>query len=106
MMWASIVVGEIILGGRAWLAWAVGMSLLALAVLLWSYFQSNYAMWVRGIAGLLKTVAILLLATLLLEPLFSGTRPKPGTNLFLVVADNSKSLQLADRASRQSRGAA
>jgi len=43
---------------------------------------------------------------LLVEPLFKGTRPRPGSNLFLVVADNSKSLQLADRGIRRTRGQA
>ena len=42
----------------------------------------------------------------LLFPLFTGTRPRPGSNLFLVVADNSRSLQLADRGPAKSRGAA
>src|SRR5436189_3294555 len=106
MILAGIVVGEIILGGRPWLGWAVGISVLALVVLLWSYFQATYAAWVRGIAAALKAVGLVLLAVLLVEPLFSGTRPRPGSNLFLVVADNSKSLQLSDRDSRQSRGAA
>ena len=57
-------------------------------------------------AALLKAAGIVLLAALLVEPLFTGVRPKPGNNLFLVLADNSKSLQLADRGHRESRGAA
>src|SRR5262245_33590857 len=68
--------------------------------------QASYAAWVRAIAALLKATGIILLAALLLEPMFQGTRPKPGVNKFLVVADNSRSLQLADRAHGQSRGAA
>jgi hypothetical protein len=47
---------------------------------------------------------IALLAICLVEPLFTGTRPRPGSNLLLVVADNSRSLQLADRGRRESRG--
>src|SRR5256885_2127645 len=105
MMPAALVVGEIILGGRQWLGWAVGLSALALAVLVWAYFQASYAAWVRIIAGLLKAAGIVLLASLLVEPLFTGTRPRPGSNLFLVVADNSRSLQLADKGHRLSRGA-
>src|SRR4029079_17073194 len=57
-------------------------------------------------AALLKAAGIVLLAALLVEPLVTGVRPKPGNNLFLVLADNSKSLQLADRGHRESRGAA
>lgn len=101
-----IFVAEIILAGRQWLTCAAALVVAALIALVWAYTQSNYAAWVRTIAGLLKTVGILLLAALLLEPMFSGTRPRPGSNLFLVVADNSKSLQLADKSHGPSRGAA
>jgi uncharacterized membrane protein len=40
----------------------------------------------------------------LLEPLFSGTRPRPGANLFLMLVDDSQSLNVKDQAHRQSRG--
>ncbi len=105
-MSAGLVVADVILAGRPWLACAVILVVVALAVLVWAYLQASYAAWVRAIAALLKTTGIVLLAMLLLEPMFQGTRPKPGVNKFLVVADNSKSLQLADRAHGLSRGAA
>src|SRR5262245_28318408 len=96
MMLAGLLLGEIILGGRQWLPLAVGLSALALVLLVWAYFQANYAARVRGVAGVLKATGLVLLAALLVEPLFTGTRPRPGSNLFLVVADNSRSLQLGD----------
>src|SRR6184192_2766681 len=96
---------EIILAGRQWLACVVVLLVLALIALIWSYTQSNYAAWVRTIAAVLKMVGMALLAGLLLEPMFQGSRPKPGVNKFLIVADNSKSLQLADRSRGESRGA-
>ena len=80
--------------------------MVALVVLAWSYWQVSYAVWVRAAAGLLKATGIGLLAILLVEPLFTGTRPRPGSNLFIVLADNSKSLQLTDRGNRQTRGEA
>lgn len=101
-----MMLAEIILGGRPWLPWAVVATVSGTLVLLWAYTRSNYALWLRVVAGLLKTCGIVLLAALLLEPLFTGTRPRPGSNLFLVVADNSRSLQLADHGQRHSRGAA
>jgi len=108
--WADSTVlpmlAEIVLGGRAWLGLALVLSGSALIAVLWAYAQASYAAWIRAAAALLKVTGILLLAALLLEPLFTGTRPRPGSNLFLVVADNSKSLELADRGSRLSRGAA
>jgi uncharacterized membrane protein len=102
----SFLISEIILAGRNWLGVAVGLCLIALAVLAWAYARAGHVVWVRVLAGLLKATGILLLAALLVEPLFTGTRPRPGSNLFLVVADNSKSLQLADRGHAKSRGAA
>jgi uncharacterized membrane protein len=105
-MLREFVLAEIILGGRQWLGLAVGLTAIALVALVWAYVQSNYAVWVRAIAAVLKATGIVLLAALVVEPLFTGTRPRPGSNLFLVVADNSKSLQLADRGHRQSRGTA
>lgn len=99
-----MILGDLVLGARQWLAPAVVLALIALAALVWAYVRAGTQPWVRGLAAMLKAAGITLLALCLVEPLFTGTRPKPGTNLFLVVADNSRSLQLADRGSRQSRG--
>ena len=99
------VVAQVSLGAEHWLPWAVLLSALALAGLAWSYWRSYTAGWVRAAAALLKAAAIVALAVCLVEPLFTGSRPRPGSNLFLVVADNSRSLQLADGGSRETRGA-
>src|SRR5262245_18810675 len=101
----EIIVAEIILGGRPWMNWAVGLAAVALVAVLWSYIQANYATWTRVLAALLKTVGIVLLAALLLEPMFRGTRARPGSKLFMLVGDKSESLQIGDRSSRESRGA-
>src|SRR5215831_17976812 len=98
------VVAEIILAGREWLACAAVVVVAAAAALLWAYTQARYAAWIRLLAALLKIVGIVLIAGLVLEPMFRGTRPRPGSNLFVVVADNSKSLQLADPSRGVSRG--
>ena len=58
----------------------------------------------RFTAGSLKAVAIVAQAACLVEPLFSGTRPRPQSNLFLVAADNSRSLEIHDRGRRRTRG--
>lgn len=106
MSGAQFLLAEIILGGRQWLGAAAVICLIALTVLIWAYTRAGHVIWVRVLAAILKATGILLLAVLLVEPLFTGTRPRPGSNLFLVVADNSRSLQLADRGQTQSRGAA
>lgn len=101
-----MILAEVTLGAPDWLPWAAGLSALALAALAWSYWRSYTAGWIRALAAVLKAVGIVALAVCLVEPLFTGHRPRPGSNLFLVVADNSRSLQLADQGQGQSRGAA
>ncbi|MCI0356966.1 MAG: glutamine amidotransferase [Planctomycetaceae bacterium] len=100
-----MIVANLALGAREWLVPAVALALAAMAVLTWSYLRGQAANWLRTVCSLLKAAGIVLLAVCLVEPLWTGSRPKPGENLFLVLADNSRSLQLADRGSGQTRGA-
>jgi uncharacterized membrane protein len=101
MMWDNVN-----LGAPQTVVWAALLAALAVAALSWSYFRSTARSWVRLTAGLLKTAGILILGLCLVDPVFTGTRPRPGSNLFLVVADNSVSLTLSDRRSLQTRGEA
>jgi uncharacterized membrane protein len=94
------------LGAPEWLGAAILLAAIALAVLAWSYARGGSAIWLRTVCGLLKTSGIVLLAICLVEPLWTSTRPKPGDNLFLIVADNSRSMQLADGRGGSTRGAA
>ena len=50
-----------------------------------------------SLAARLKAARRPLLCLCLLEPLFSGTRARPGANQFVVLADNSQSMTLQDR---------
>jgi uncharacterized membrane protein len=105
--WAEIApLGEVVLGARDWLAVAFVLGLAAAIFAAWSYRQSSGAGWLRATCLVLKLAAIALLMLCLLEPMYVGQRPKPGSNLFLVVADNSRSLQLKNPGSSQSRGEA
>ncbi len=99
-----MILAEVTLGARHWLGGAVLLLVAALAVVVWSYRRGGSQSWVRGAAAVLKGIGIVALAVCLAEPLFTGTRPRPGSNLFLVVADNSRSLQLSDDGERLSRG--
>ncbi|HET6884219.1 MAG TPA: hypothetical protein VFI31_28965, partial [Pirellulales bacterium] len=99
-----MIIAEIVLGARDWLVWAAALAALGLAALVWSYSRSHGPTSARLLAGLLKTSALLALGVCLIEPLFSGTRPRPKSNLFLILADNSRSLQVHDRGHAHTRG--
>lgn len=101
-----MTLAEVTLGARHWVSGAVLLSVVALAVVVWSYRRTGHFTWSRSLAAVLKGIGIVALAACLVEPLFTGTRPRPGSNLFLVVADNSRSLQLADGDGAASRGQA
>jgi uncharacterized membrane protein len=104
--WQGLMIfADVILGARHWLGWSVGLALLGLVVLAWSYARSAGPFAVRAGASTLKALGIVAIAACLVEPLFVGERARPGSNLFLVVADNSRSLQIADPGAGRSRGA-
>src|SRR5687768_10398226 len=102
----SHLLAEVILGGRQWLVLSLVFTIVALAVLVRTYMQTSSTSWLKTTCFELKDSPIVLLALCLIDPLYLGQRPKPGSNLFLVAADNSRRLQLADPGARQSRGSA
>ena len=67
---------------------------LAAAGLLWSYTRAEAKRSVRVAAGLLKALGFAALAMSLLEPLLTGSKPRRGANAFVILADNSQSLQI------------
>jgi uncharacterized membrane protein len=86
--------------------WIVPVGTVVLAMLVWSYVGRGSRVGFRFLAGGLKAAGFAILGLCLLNPIITRTRPRPGSNLFLVVADNSRSLQLSDRNKSQTRGAA
>ncbi len=95
-----MMLADVIFAGRAWWPLAIGL-LVAAGYALWSAYRAAPTVSpARWVALALKAAAMLALVACLVEPLVSGTRPRPGSNLFLVVADNSRSLQLAGEAGR------
>lgn len=98
------LIADIVLGARGWLLPAVALAAAACAVVTWAYLTAASRPGLRLACAGLKILAVLLLAACLIEPLYSGTRPRPGGNIFLVLADNSRSLELTDRGANSSRG--
>lgn len=101
-----MILADLVLGARSWLFPAIVLGLAALAALAWAYLRTPSAARLRFVCVGLKAAAIGLLAVCLVDPLYVGSRPRPGSNLLLVVADNSGSLQLSNPGERRSRGAA
>lgn len=74
----------------AWLIPALVLIVLS-GVVLWSSFRAARGRLKRA-AVVLKFAALCLLAVCLIEPVWSGTHPRPHSNLFVVLVDNSRSL--------------
>jgi uncharacterized membrane protein len=85
--------------------WAAGAAVVAVLTLLaWTYQRvPGRNNWHR-IAFSLKMLGVLLLASCLIEPLYTSRRAKSGANLFLVAADNSAGMTIHDQGSDRTRG--
>lgn len=86
-----------------WIWPAAGALGVALVLLVWGYLVAPPSS-ARLFGPILKILAVAALAACLLEPLWSGQRVRPGANLFVLLADNSQSLQIHDAGDSQSRG--
>lgn len=95
---------NLVWGAPHWLPAVAILGLAAIGIVAWSYRHSANRLGFCFLAGLLKLTGIAALLFCLLEPLFSGVRPRPGANLFVLLADNSQSLQVHDVDEEQSRG--
>ncbi|HZN65603.1 MAG TPA: glutamine amidotransferase [Tepidisphaeraceae bacterium] len=91
-------------GSAQWLWAAAAFAAVMLVLLAWGYRRAGASSGVRWLAAGLKALGVTVLAVCLLEPLFSGTRARPGANVFVVLTDNSRSMTLQDRGAPRSRG--
>ena len=98
------VCSTLLLGQPDWVWIAVVIVGVAAVLLAMVYRQSGWPSRLSLIAGGMKAMAILLIAACFLEPLWSGTRARPGENLTLLIADTSASLQIEDAPGRPSEG--
>lgn len=74
-----------------------------IVLVLWSWFRSRVTPSTGLIGATVKILAIVVLVLILIEPMRSETRPEPGANLFLIVADDSQSLAIRDAGEDQTR---
>ncbi len=95
---------NLIWGAPQWQTPSIVMIALAVVVLLWAYTTSPLRTGWRWLAAGLKTVAFLALAFCLLEPLVRSERPRPGANLFVLLSDASRSMDVRDANGGATRG--
>jgi len=101
MVFASLVIGN-----PQWIIPAVLLLIAAVVLLARSYRGTALrGPWLALACGL-KLLGLAILAFCLLEPLWSGARARPGANQFLLLADNSQSLQVRDPGQGHTRGEA
>jgi uncharacterized membrane protein len=99
-----MIVASLLFAREDWLwpALAAVAVVAALVLLLYRRLWRDVPAFRWGAAA--KLVALALLAICLAEPLWSSQRVRPGANLFLLVADNSRSLSLRDPKASATRG--
>ncbi len=88
---------RIVWGSPEWLLPTLSIALLLIGVVLWSYYRTSTQRGVRALAAALKITAILLISLCLLEPLISGTRPRPQANVIALLIDDSQSMVIDHR---------
>lgn len=91
-----ILLGSFFWGAPQWLPALGAILAAALLLLAWSYGRTLLAARWFLLAFFLKLAAVVFLALAVADPLWSGTRPKPGANSLLLVMDESQSMNLAD----------
>jgi len=99
-----MILAGLVLGGSEWSVLAILMlGLSAVCVWLgWAAYQRADRWSLAAISG--KIFALALLAVCLIEPLWSGVRTRMGANLFVILADDTASLNLRDAGQTTTRG--
>lgn len=100
-----IPVAGIFISAREWLWPSAGILAAAFILVGISYLRTGGPHSIRMLCAMLKLLGVALLIACLLEPMWSEQRAKPGANLFAVVADNSRSMEICDKGATGTRGA-
>lgn len=102
-VFSDVEAGQLLLGAPGWIIPAAAIAVVLSLLVIWNYAHRGPVVSVRVIAGLFKLAAIILLAICLLQPLRSGTRPRPRANVLPILVDNSQSMRLKSTGSDQTR---
>jgi uncharacterized membrane protein len=99
-----VIAAAVSFSGFGWLWPILIVASIALILVVISYARNPASGGVRAVCLVLKLLGIAALAVCLLEPMWSRTRPKPGANYFVVLADNSQGMRIKNRSAPKSRG--
>lgn len=97
------VTADITFSGGEWRWPAIAFFLAGCLLVAWSYRAAPPGR--RGLCAALKIAGLGLLALCVLEPQWSQPKARPGSNLMVVLADNSASLQVSDEGAPAPRSA-
>jgi uncharacterized membrane protein len=97
------LLGSVTIPKTGWMWISAGFLVIVFASLIWTYRRAQAVNPGNKTAFFLKLSGVLILALCLLEPLWIGRRARPGANLFVVMADNSGSMNILDSGMTQSR---
>lgn len=98
-------IGSIVLGNPTWAGWVIAGGIFFLLILTFATIRSPISpRWKWGLFAL-KVVAVTLLAVCLLDPQLTQRHVRSGENIFVLLADQSASLEMRRSAqSDESRG--
>jgi uncharacterized membrane protein len=86
-----------------WILPAIILVSVLFVILLWTYWRAHKFIVGNKTAFVFKLLGILVLALFLMEPMISSKRAKSGANMFIVAADNSRSMNILDSEATKSR---
>ena len=98
-----MMLAEVVIGAPRWSFAAVGLTAAMLVLLGWAYWRSTSVSQWRRVALALKSIGVAILCLCLTEPLFTGSRARPGANQFIILADDSRSMTIDDLAGDSTR---
>jgi uncharacterized membrane protein len=99
-----VITASITFPDTPWPALAGGLFLAGMTVSIWSYRRVANRNAAYKIGWGLKLLAIVILLLCLMEPLWLGKIAKPGENYFIILADNSASMNVQENDNAKNRG--
>jgi hypothetical protein len=102
--WSKMLIATIIFSAREWLLPASLLVLGAIILTTWGIVRGPRTGIIGILSLVLKGLGAIALGLCLLNPLWSGSRARPGANYFAIVADNSKGMNIHDLGDPHSRG--